>query len=118
MQTQQVSDREFLTRAVQQVHEYVTAFHDLTAEETATVWYYGRHGAMKLLGRAMDSKTVAEELARISKESNRYNRHASTVNNTLRQAIALSPECLSAFQFEFQANEDVGGIATRIPDPG
>ncbi len=153
----QLSDAEFLKLAAQRVHEYVTVFHDLTAEETTTVWYYDssaavqrdtivsdliiyrsqadssvsveyrdvvsvngkrikNHGdrAMKLLGQRMDNDTVAEELARISEESNRFNPHASAVNSTLLQGLPLWPECVSAFRFAFEGNEDISGIPTRV----
>ncbi len=156
-QAQQLSDPEFLKLAAQRVHEYVTAFHDLTAEETTTVWYYDsshavqrdtivsdliiyrsqadpsisveyrdvvsvngkkiqNHGdrARKLLGKRMESDSVAEELARISEEGNRFNQRASVVNSTLLQAIPLWPECVSAFRFVFEGSEEIRGIPSRV----
>jgi hypothetical protein len=41
---QQLSDVEFLRLTMQRLDEYITAFHDLSAVETADAWFYSSKG--------------------------------------------------------------------------
>lgn len=155
--SQQVSDVEFLRLALQRLDEYITTFHDLSAQETADAWFYSSRGgivsrtkvvstliiyqaqsdpnvsveyrdvisvngkqvrernkrAADLLQGMTDAKSVAQELDRISKESNRFTHRAATVNNTLRPAIALTRECRDKFSYQFLREEEIDGIQTR-----
>ena len=76
----------------------------------------GRHQqrAVRKFGRWANSKSVADELERISEEGNRYNLSLRTVNITLFQGMALRAACRKDFVIRHVRNEELNGTQTRV----